>query len=46
MQKAKTKSVAKNKKGRKKLEEKKPATLLRGDVAKGGSSSGKKTKVT
>lgn len=48
MQKAKTKlhGATKRKNGRKKHEEKQPVNLLRGDVAKGGNSSGRKIKVT
>ncbi len=48
MQKTKTKlqGTTKHKNGRKRHEEKQPATLLRGDVAKGGNSSGRKIKVT
>ena len=48
MQKAKAKkqTPAKHKSGRKAHSEKQPAMLLRGEVAKGGSSSSKKIKIT
>lgn len=48
MRKTKTKaqSPAKHKNGRKNHDQKSQDTLLRGEVAKGGSSSGRKIKVT